>query len=122
MLQMDHLRCKEPHRVRNEFYTHVLAYNLIRQVMADTAMKSDVSPHEISVKGTLQTLNQFLPLLSDAVSLDHWYDSLLQAISTHTVANRPNRIEPRCRKRRPKKFKNLREHRSNYKNRLRSRR
>jgi hypothetical protein len=81
-----------------------------------------LSPHEISVKGTLQTLNQFLPLLSDAVSLDHWYDSLLQAISTHTVANRPNRIEPRCRKRRPKKFKNLREHRSNYKNRLRSRR
>jgi hypothetical protein len=121
VMQMDHLRCKEPHRVRNEFYIHLLAYNLIRQVMADAAMTSDVRPHEISFKGTLQTLNQFLPTLPDAVSLDHWYDSLLTAIATHTVADRPDRIEPRCRKRRPKKFKHLREHRSNYKTRLKSR-
>jgi hypothetical protein len=120
VMQMDHLRCKEPHRVRNEFYMHLLAYNLIRQVMAEAAQKTDVSPHEISFKGTMQTLNQFLPMLSDAVSLDHWYDSLLEAIATHIVANRPDRIEPRCRKRRPKKFKNLREHRSVYKNRFRS--
>lgn len=99
---------------------HLLAYNLIRQVMAAAAQKSDVSPHEISFKGTMQTLNQFLPMLSDAVSLDHWYESLLEAIATHIVANRPDRIELRCRKRRPKKFKNLREHRSVYKNRFRS--
>jgi hypothetical protein len=121
VMQMDHLRCKEPHRVRNEFYMHLLAYNLIRQVMAEAAVKSGVCPHQISFKGTMQTLNQFLPMLPDAVSLDHWYDSLLEAIATHTVADRPDRIEPRCRKRRPKKFKNLREHRSAYKIRLRSR-
>ena len=30
VLQMDHLRCQTPHRVRNEFYMHLLAYNLIR--------------------------------------------------------------------------------------------
>lgn len=119
VMQMDHLRCKEPHRVRNEFYMHLLAYNLIRQVMAEAALKASVSPHEISFIGTMQTLNQFLPMLSDAVSLDHWYDSLLEAIATHIVANRPDRIEPRCRKRRPKKFKNLRERRSAYKNRFR---
>jgi IS4 transposase len=29
VLQMDHLRCKTPHRVRNEFYMHLLAYNLL---------------------------------------------------------------------------------------------
>src|SRR5277367_4524816 len=33
VLQMDHLRCKTPHRVRNEFHMHLLAYNLIRRVM-----------------------------------------------------------------------------------------
>ncbi len=120
VLQMDHLRCKEPHRVRNEFYMHLLAYNLIRQVMAEAALKSGLCPHEISFKGTIQMLNQFLPMLQDAVSLPLWYDSLLDAISAHRVADRPDRIEPRCRKRRPKKFKNLREHRSVYKTRCRS--
>lgn len=118
VMQMDHLRCKEPHRVRNEFYMHLLAYNLIRMVMAEAALKSDVSPHEISFKGTLQTISQFLPLLSETLSLDHWYDSLIDAIATHIVDDRPDRIEPRCRKRRPKKFKNLREHRSAYRKRL----
>jgi len=121
VMQMDHLRCKEPHRVRNEFYMHLLAYNLIRQVMGEAALKSGNCPSEISFKGTMQTLNQFLPMLPDAVSLDHWYDSLLEAIATHIVGDRPDRIEPRCRKRRPKKFKNLREHRAAYKTRLRSR-
>ena len=117
VMQMDHLRCKTPHRVRNEFHMHLLAYNLIRQVMAEAALKADVCPCEISFKGTLQTLNQFLPMLQAAVSFEHWYECLLDAITEHIVANRPDRIEPRCRKRRPKQFKNLREHRSAYKRR-----
>jgi hypothetical protein len=85
VMQMDHLRCKEPHRVRNEFYMHLLAYNLIRQVMAEAALKSGVCPHEISFKGTMQTLNEFLPMLPDAASLDHWYDCLLEA-TPHTLS------------------------------------
>ena len=119
VMQMDHLRCKAPHRVRNEFYMHLLAYNLIRQVMSEAALRADVCPHHISFKGAMQTLNKFLPTLKDCVSLPLWYDSLLDAIATHIVADRPDRIEPRCRKKRPKKFKNLREHRSAYKNRCR---
>ena len=34
VLQMDHLRCKTPHRVRNELFMHLLGYNLIRRAMA----------------------------------------------------------------------------------------
>ena len=41
VLQMDHLRCKTPHRVRNEFYLHLVAYNLIRQLMAVAAFQAD---------------------------------------------------------------------------------
>ncbi len=48
VLQMDHLRCKTPQRVRNEFYTHLLGYNLIRGVMAAAAFQSGRSPWEIS--------------------------------------------------------------------------
>ena len=36
-LQMDILRCKSPDLVRKEIWTHVLAYNLIRTIIAQAA-------------------------------------------------------------------------------------
>jgi hypothetical protein len=115
VLQMDHLRCKTPERVRNEFYSHLLGYNLIRGVMATAAAQSALSPWEISFKGTLQTLDQFLPILLSQVSSEAWCTALLAAVGTHLVGNRPDRFEPRLRKRRPKPYKHLREPRRNYK-------
>ena len=115
MLQMDHLRCKTPARVRNEFYTHLLGYNLIRGVMAAAAFQSGRSPWDISFKGTLQTLGQFLPLLLSRISNEAWCAALLTAVATHIVGDRPDRFEPRLVKRRPKPYKHLREHRRNYK-------
>jgi hypothetical protein len=115
VLQMDHLRCKTPERVRNEFFTHLLGYNLIRGVMAAAAFQSGQSPWEISFKGALQTLDQFLPILLSTVSSETWCAALLTAVATHIVGNRPDRFEPRLRKRRPKPYKHLREHRRNYK-------
>jgi hypothetical protein len=115
VLQMDHLRCKTPERVRNEFYTHLLGYNLIRGVMAAAAFQSGKSPWEISFKGTLQTLGQFLPMLLSRISSEVWCAALLTAVATHIVGDRPDRFEPRLRKRRPKPYKHLREPRRNYK-------
>jgi putative transposase len=115
VLQMDHLRCKTPERVRNEFYTHLLGYNLLRGVMATAAFQSGRSPWEISFKGTLQTLSEFLPLLLTRVGSEAWCTALLTAVATNIVGNRPDRFEPRLRKRRPKPYKHLREHRRNYK-------
>jgi len=115
VLQMDHLRCKTPHRVRNEFYMHLVAYNLIRQMMAVAASKAGVEPWTVSFKGTLQTINNLLPLLSTSVSTAEWCEALLHAIATHAVGDRPDRFEPRLRKRRRKKYMLLREPRENYK-------
>ena len=115
VLQMDHLRCKTPERVRNEFFTHLLGYNLIRGVMALAAFQSGKLPWEISFKGTLQTLGQFLPILLSKVSSEAWCAALLTAVATHIVGDRPDRFEPRLVKRRPKPYKHLREHRRNYK-------
>jgi IS4 transposase len=56
VLQMDHLRCKTPHRVRNEFWMHLIAYNLIRQVIAVAADRAGVEPWTVSFKATLQIL------------------------------------------------------------------
>jgi hypothetical protein len=114
VLQMDHLRCKTPERVRNEFYMHLVGYNLIRGVMAAAAQQSGKSPWEISFKGTLQTLSQFLPLLQATASPEAWCDALLKSIATHNVGDRPDRFEPRRVKRRPKPHKLLQKHRSLY--------
>ena len=117
VLQMDHLRCKTPHRVRNEFYMHLVAYNLIRQLTAVAAFRAGVEPWTVSFKGALQTINNLLPVLGSRVSTADWCDAVLAAIATHVVGNRPDRFEPRVKKRRPKKYKLMREPRANYKKR-----
>jgi hypothetical protein len=115
VMQMDHLRCKTPHRVRNEFYMHLAAYNLIRQTMAAAAARAGVEPWTISFKGALQTLNRLLPLLSGSLSTDTWCDALLDAIAAHVVGNRPDRFEPRVKKRRPKPYRKMTKPRHEYK-------
>jgi hypothetical protein len=70
---------------------------------------------EISFKGTLQTISHFLPLLALGFSIDAWCHSLLAAVATHRVGDRPDRYEPRRIKRRPKHYPRLRQHRHIYK-------
>jgi hypothetical protein len=111
-MQMDILRCKTPELVRKEIWTHVLAYNLIRTVMAQAATKRDIEPRTISFKGAIQTLEAFQPMIAalgerDMPLRNLLYQELLNAIATHRVADRPDRFEPRQRKRRPKKFEHM---------------
>jgi hypothetical protein len=106
VMQMDHLRCKTPERMRNEFFMHLTAYNLIRRTIAIAAYIANVRPWTISFKGALQIVNRMLPLLTVALSSSAaWCDALLQAIATHVVDDRPDRYEPRVRKRRPKNYR-----------------
>jgi hypothetical protein len=114
-LQMDHLRCKTPRRVRNEFWIHLLAYNLIRRAMAVAALRSGVKPWQVSFKGALQTLNQFLPQLGTATSVTLLCEALVHCIAAHIVGNRPDRYEPRVRKRRPKEYDLMNKPRADYK-------
>lgn len=117
VLQMDRLRCKTPERVRNEFSMHLVAYNLIRRVMALAAWEAGATPWTVSFKGTLQTISRLLPLLDTNVSIATWCQALLHAIASHVVADRPDRFEPRLIKRRPKPYKLMLEPRDNYKKR-----
>jgi hypothetical protein len=111
-LQMDRLRCKTPELVRKEIWTHVLAYNLIRTVMAQAAAREGVPPRSISFKATLQVLEAFGPLIAfqghrGAVHRAVLYQQVLRAIAVHRVADRPDRFEPRMAKRRPKRYDRL---------------
>jgi hypothetical protein len=116
-LQMDVLRCKTPELVRKELWTHILAYNLIRTIIAQAATKHDVEPRSISFKGAVQTLEAFQPIIAiqgrqSTQVLLSLYQQLLDAIATHRVADRPDRFEPRLRKRRPKHYGFLRKPRA----------
>ncbi len=100
--------------VRKEIWMHLLAYNLIRKLMAQAAsIMPEICPRDISFKGTLQTLVVF-------ATAGWWhpdqrvemYTALLKAVATHRVNDRPDRIEPRAVKRRPKKLVYLNEPRS----------
>lgn len=115
VLQMDHLRCKTPHRVRNEFHVHLVAYNLLRRVMALAAAETRVPPWRISFKGTLQALNNFLPLLGSCMPLEAGCRALLDLVASHVVGDRPDRFEPRRIKRRPKPHKLMQRPRHEYK-------
>lgn len=105
-MQMELLRSQSPSMVRKEIWAHLLAYNLIRTVMAQAAHQQGLLPWTVSFKGALQTLNAFATylLLAAPRQLPHLYRDLLNAIATHRVGNRPNRCEPRAKKRRPKPY------------------
>lgn len=106
VLQMDVLRAKTPEMVRKEIWAHLLAYNLVRKVVAQAAAEFQLKPWQISFKAALQTLRAFaLPLLTSARSkLPDLIDEMLLAIARHQVGNRPGRVEPRALKRRPKPY------------------
>jgi hypothetical protein len=105
-MQMDVLRCKTPALVRKEISTHLLAYNLVRTIMAQAAKQHALAPRTISFKGALQTLIAFQPHWESASTNQflHLHRKLLTAIATHRVGDRPDRFEPRKRKRRPKPY------------------
>lgn len=114
-MQMEHLRCKEPHRVRNEVRAHMIAYNLIRQLMYEAAMKANVQPWQISFKNTMQTLNETFPILSTIDNYAVLVETMLASCSKHEVGNRPGRYEPRVLKRRPKSYAFMTKPRHQYK-------
>lgn len=105
-MHLDDLRCQSPDMVHREIGAHLLAYNLIRTVMAQAAIEHAVLPRTLSFKATIQTLLAFQPHLATCPA-DQWpqlHQALLSAIATHTVGNRPDRVEPRARKHRPKHY------------------
>jgi hypothetical protein len=113
-LQMDVLRCKSPEMVRKEIHMQLMAYNLIRTVIAESAAEYQVEPRSLSFKGALQSINVFRSaiVLLDSSHLPLMYDDLLGMIASHPVGNRPGRVEPRAVKRRPKCLKLLKVPRS----------
>jgi hypothetical protein len=120
VLQMDVVRCKTPEMVRKEIRMHLLAYNLIRGVMAKAAEAHDELPRRLSFKGALQTMTAFQDAFRHAPPgvRDLLWNVMLRAIASHHVGDRFGRVEPRANKRRPKPQRFLTEPRHQARKRL----
>jgi len=98
---MDVLDCQTPQMNEKQLWVHLLAYNVIRLLMAQAASNAGVDPRGLSFKHTVQLWTEWT-----ARGLSATKDSgrLFTLIAQCKVGNRPGRIEPRMRKRRPKPY------------------
>lgn len=105
-LHLDHVRCKTPQMVRRELWVTLLAYNLIRQVIATAAAVHQKQPRQLGFTLACQSLLASWMLLATGACRDGHalYTMLLARIAAHEVANRPGRIEPRVLKRRRHRY------------------
>jgi hypothetical protein len=95
---MDVLGCRTPEMNQKQLWVHLLAYNVIRLLMAQAACYTDVDPRKLSFKHTLQLWTEWTARALPATP------SLFTLIAQCKVGHRPGRIEPRMRKRRPKSY------------------
>jgi Transposase DDE domain len=87
---MEILHCKTVEGVQKEMWTFMLIYNLVRGVMVAAAKRQKVAVSRISFASTLHWMRRAKD--GDAV------------LRIAVVPHRPNRMEPRVVKRRPKEY------------------
>jgi hypothetical protein len=103
-LGMDVLRCKTPEMVRKEMWTCILAYNLIRRSMLESARAAGVLPTQLSLTAALQATAASWMVIAwtDDTRAAILVEAGLATATEHPIGNRPGRVEPRAVKRRPK--------------------
>ena len=100
-LGMERLSCRTPAMAVKEIWVYLLAYNLIRWMMAQAAQGAQRLPRQLSFKHTVQL---WLAWSGQGCGIEGEYHGLLILIAQQRVGNRPGRIEPRALKRRPKPY------------------
>ena len=109
-MKMERLRCLSPKMVHKELEMFLIAYNLIRCLMAEASGIHDVPMDRLSFKGTVDSVRQFAVAIAQARSRqqqNQLMGRLLEIIAQDQVPERPGRREPRAVKRRPKPYQKL---------------
>jgi hypothetical protein len=104
---MEPLRCKSPDMAEKELLACLVAHNLIRCLIAEAVARYQVDLERVSFKGSVDALRQYSDAIAKARShkmrRQLWEDLLLN-LARDLVRYRPNRLEPRAVKRRPKPY------------------
>jgi len=106
-LGIDNLACKTPKMLAHELMMHLIGYNLIRCLMVEAAATCGVELERISFKGSVDTLHHFSLVIAAARSRKQRLqltNAMLAALAGDLLPERPNRVEPRCCKRRRKAY------------------
>lgn len=117
---MDVLSCKTADMVEKELQVYLLAYNMIRLLMAQAAHETGRHPRQLSFKHAVQSWLAWITRAPAQASL-RYNAQLIRLMAQVRVGDRPRRIEPRARKRRPKPYPWLKEPRQNVRERIRQR-
>jgi len=101
-LGLDQVRCKTPPMVRRELWVTLLAYNLVRKLIAAAAAVHAKQPRQLGFTLACQTILSSWMLLATGTCRDvrQLWRLAMERIAANEVANRPGRIEPRVIKRR----------------------
>ena len=102
-LGMERLSCMHPNMAVKEIWVYLLAYNLIRMMMAEAAQHTHRLPRQLSFKHAVQICIA-LPHHRDLMLHEDKRELLFELIAQQRVGDRPDRIEPRAVKRRPKPY------------------
>jgi Transposase DDE domain len=108
-LHLDMLSCKTPAMVHKEIQMHLIAYNLIRALMAEAALTAHVPLERVSFTGTRDAAYHYSQAIASIpahqqIRRRRLYAQMLATIASDLVPERPDRREPRCQKRRPKAY------------------
>ena len=100
--------------VRKEIWAHILAYNLVRKVMLQSAMMYKRKPREMSFKLALQVICAFRQVGILSVNDNEMYATFLRVLASKKTGQQKRCSEPRVVKRRPKAFPRMQKPRDFY--------
>lgn len=99
------LRCKSAEMIEKELWMTALTCNAVRYLMVRAATRAGLAPRDLSFKNAIQVIHAFAPGLNTVPPSEQapLMGRMYEAIASHVVGNRPDRVEPRAVKRRPQK-------------------
>jgi hypothetical protein len=108
-LAMEMLTAKTPEMVRKDLWAHLLAYNLLRTLMLQSAQSSGQDLARLSLQATRQQFIQTIGVLAIAIRKvrQNLYRVLIETLAKDLLPLRVFRSEPRVVKRRPKPFSRM---------------
>lgn len=109
-LGMEVLRTQSASMVRKELLMFLIAHNMIRCLIAEAARRYDRPIETVSFMGTVAAARQYCHAMASASGRRvrrRLHAAFIEAIAQESLPHRPNRVEPRAVKRRPKQFPRL---------------
>jgi hypothetical protein len=109
-LSADVLRSRTAEGIARELAARLIAVNVVRRIMLESAMAHHVDPLRLSFVHALRAILPFAPAMATAplMTLPTIYRQMLYQIADQRVPDRPDRNEPRAVRRERKHYPTLR--------------